>query len=125
MSAGDLVAVLVAVACLAVVGAATAMVVGMRQTVRRLEAALDELEATVAPAAAEMVETSRRLAAEAERTEGVLDTIDAISARSDAVSKATYKAIAEPVIRTASVLRGTSRATRRLRGRSGEQEEAS
>ena len=117
MSAADLAAVIVAIASLMVVGIACAVIVKLRQSVRDLEATLDDLRANVEPATLELADTANRLSEEATRAEGVLDTIDAISARSDALSKATYKAIAEPVIRTASVLKGTSRATRRLRGR--------
>lgn len=121
MSAGDLAAVLVAIAAFGVVAAAVAVVMHLRHSVRELEAALAHLQNDIEPATAGLVDTANRLASEADRAEGVLDTIDAISARSDAVSKATYRAVAEPVIRTVSVIKGTSRAARRLRGRSDEE----
>lgn len=117
MSAGDLAAVLVAILSLIAVGVAVYAVVAMRQMARRLDEALSVLELEVAPAATELVATANRLAAEADRADGLLDSVEAISARADVVSKATYRVIADPVIKTASVIRGTSRATRRLRRR--------
>ncbi len=120
MSAGDLAAVLVAISSLVVIGLACVVVVSLRRTVRELDAAVRDLRDRLEPATVQLVETVDLLADEAQRADGVLDTIDAISARSDALSRATYKAIAEPVIRTASVIRGTSRAGRRLRSRNEE-----
>jgi len=117
MSAGDLAAVLVAISSLVVIGLACVVVVSLRRTVNELDAAVRDLRDRLEPAAVQLVETADLLADEAQRADGVLDTIDALSARSDALSRATYKAIAEPVIRTASVIRGTTRAGRRLRGR--------
>jgi uncharacterized protein YoxC len=121
VSAGDLAAVLVAISALVVIGLACVVVVSLRRTVDELDAAVRDLRDRLEPATRQLVETADLLADEAQRADGVLDTIDAISARSDALSRATFKAIAEPVIRTASVIRGTSRAGRRLRSRNEEE----
>lgn len=121
MSAGDLAAVLVAISALVVIGLACVVVVSLRRTVDELDATVRDLRDRLEPATKQLVETADLLADEAQRADGVLDTIDAISARSDALSRATYKAIAEPVIRTASMIRGTSRAGRRLRNRNEEE----
>ena len=116
MSAGDLVAVLAGIVGLASFGVAVFVIMSLRQSVRELEVTLAEIHEQIVPAADSLVTTAQQLADEAYRANGLLDTLDQIAARSDVVSKATYRAIAEPVIKTASILKGTSRVARKLRG---------
>lgn len=116
MSAADLVAVLAGIVCLVSVGVAVFVIMSLKQSVRDLEVTLAEIREQVVPATDTLVQTAQHLSDEATRADGLLDTLEQIAARSDVVSKATYRAIAEPVIKTASILKGTSRAARKLRG---------
>ena len=95
---------------------------------RTLEAALkfycQEELVNAHDAAADVDATMRRLDAQADavdhemvRVDGLLESAERVSARADTLSKMTYGAVAKPVIKTAAVVKGTSRAARRLTGR--------
>lgn len=116
MSAIDLAAVVLSVTCLALIAVATLVVV-------RLRGALAEVRGLIGEIRAEAEATSVRLDAQAEavetelhRVDGLVERAERVSARADTLSRMTYGAVARPVIKTAAVVKGTSRAAQRLRG---------
>jgi hypothetical protein len=61
---------------------------------------------------------------ELHRVDGLISSAERVSARADTLSRMTYGAVARPVIKTAAVVKGTSRAARRLRGQREPDEQA-
>lgn len=118
MSASDLATVLVAVAAVIAVGVAVAVLLSVREAARELRIALEQIHRTTVPAVAALEVDTALMRDELERASGLLDRVDQVTARAEGISRITYRAIADPVIKTASVIRGTTQAGRRLR-RSG------
>ncbi len=115
MSASDLATVIVAIAAVAAVAVAVAVLLSVREAARDLRRVLEQIERTALPAVASLEADAATVRDELERASGLLDRVDVVTARADGISRITYRAIAEPVIKTASVIRGTTHAGRRLR----------
>lgn len=116
MSAMDLAAVILAVTCLALIAVATLVIVRLRSSLAEVRALIDQVRADAR-------DISRRLDAQADsvdrelhRIDGLVERADRVSARAETLSRLTYGAVARPVIKTAAVVKGTSRAAQRLRG---------
>lgn len=115
MSAADLAAVVIAVAALALVGLAVVMMVQLRRSAENLAVAVDEVRLALAERMGALDDRSAAIAADMDRAGGLLDTAEKVTARADTLSRMTYGAVAKPVIKTAAVVKGTSRAARALR----------
>ena len=116
MSAADLAAVIVAVVCLAVVVVLVLAVQSLIRSLRELRATVDELRAATLPMVHELHSTVSRAGAELERVENVLDKAERISTTADVASRLAYKAVAPPLIKTASLVAGAGKATWKMRG---------
>lgn len=117
MSAGDVVAVLVAVLCLVAVGALLVAVQALRRAARALQETVDLLRQETVPMVTDLRATVQQAAADLDRVDGILDSAERITGTVDSASRLTFRALSPPIIRTMSVVAGASRATRRLRGR--------
>jgi hypothetical protein len=117
MSAGDLAAVLVSVAMLAVVAALSVAVTSLLRSLRELRTALDQLQAESVPLMGELAATVSAAGAEVGRVDELLDSAEAISARVDGASRLGYLAFRAPVIRVMAFGRGLGRGWRRIGGR--------
>ena len=115
VSATDLAIVIVSVVALASAGVVVALALSFRRAVGDLRTALEQVNEVAVPAAQELAASAERVEADLDRAGGLLDAAEIVSARADTLSKVTYRALADPVIRTAAVIKGTSTATRRLR----------
>jgi hypothetical protein len=115
MSATDLVIMIVAVVSLATVACLVGLVVSFRRATIELKLTLAHIRDEVIPAVSELQAASARAVEDIERVDGLLGQAEAVQARADKLSRITYRAVADPVIRTAAVIKGTSHATRRLR----------
>ena len=89
-----------------------------RRAVADLAGTLEHIRDEVIPAVADLQVASAQAVADLERVDGLVAQAEHVQARADKLSRITYRAVADPVIRTAAVLKGTSHATRRIR-RSG------
>lgn len=116
MSSTDLAVIIVVIVAFVAVAAAVAVVLSVREASRDLRAVLVELRSSTLPAVRAIEADQAAVRDELERASGLLDRVDQVTARAEGISRVTYRAIADPVIKTAAVLRGTSRAGRRLRG---------
>ena len=121
MSAADLVIVIVAVVSLATVGVLVGVIVAFRRAIVELGGTLDHIRDEVIPAVNDLQAASARAVADLERVDGLVAQAESVQARADKLSRITYRAVADPVIRTAAVLNGTSHATRRIRRAGGKQ----
>ena len=115
MSAGDLAAVIISVAALAVAGVGVWVVVEVRRSTAELRATVEHLRGQLGAEVTRIGAQADDIDAELRRADGLLDTAERVSARADTLSKVTYGAVARPVIKTAAVVKGTSKAARRLR----------
>jgi len=121
MTATDLVIVIVAVMSLAAVGVLVGVAVAFRRAVVELRGTLDHIRDEVVPAVIDLQAASAQAVADLERVDGLVAQAEVVQARADKLSRITYRAVADPVIRTAAVLKGTGHATRRMRRSGGKQ----
>jgi hypothetical protein len=124
MTAGELALVVGAVLCC--IGFAALVVVLLRvlDTLKSLRAEVATLRAESAPLLAELRESAASATtavAEAQRDlarfDRVLGSAEAISGAMTGSGRVARAALSTPVIKTAAIATGTSRAVRRLRGR--------
>lgn len=115
MSAADLVIVIVAVVSLATVGVLVGVIVAFRRAIVELGQTLSHIRDEVIPAVNDLQAASAQAVADLERVDGLVAQAESVQARADKLSRITYRAVADPVIRTAAVLKGTRHASRRIR----------
>ena len=119
MSAGEW--VLVAVAILGAVVALLAalmlavLVVQLRRAVSELRGAVVEFGERSGPALDELVRAARSAGGQVDRLDDLISTASAVTDAVDGATQATVRALSHPVIKTAALAKGTSRAARRLR----------
>jgi len=122
MSAGDLVLVIAAVLCILAFAALIVVLVRVLDTLEALHAEVASLRSETQPLLAEMRTTTleaQRTMADArddlERFDRVLGSAEAISDVVSGGGRVARVALSTPVIKTAALATGTSRAVRRLR----------
>lgn len=125
MTAGELAVVLAALLCC--IGFAALIVVLMRvlDTLKTLRSDVSTLRAETGPLLVELrasTQSATAVVAEArddlERFDKVLGSAEAISGAMAGSGRVARAALSTPVIKTAALATGTSRAVRRLRGKS-------
>jgi hypothetical protein len=116
MSAGDLAAVILSVTCLVLIAVATLVVVRLRAALGEVRSLIDQIRSEAAETTVRLDAQSAAVDAELHRVDGLVERAERVSARADTLSRMTYGAVARPVIKTAAVVKGTSRAAQRLRG---------
>lgn len=116
MSATDLAAVIISMAALVAVGVVVWLITALRRATDQLRSVLDDLHNNVGTTVDRLVIQADEIDNDLHRVDGLLESAERVSARADTLSRVTYGALAKPVIKTVAVVRGTSRAARRLRG---------
>lgn len=116
MSAVDLAAVVVTFVCLVVVAALVLAVQALISTMRELRATVDDLRGATLPMVHDLHSTVSKAGDELVRVDAVLDKAERISTTADVASRLAYRAVAPPLIKTASIVAGAGRATWRMRG---------
>jgi len=117
MSAADLVAVLLALACVAATVVLAFASLQCVRILRELRTLVDSLRVETVPLVADLRTTVAQAGDDLERVEGLLDRAESIATTVDTASKLTYKALKPPIVKTMSFFTGASRATKRLRSR--------
>jgi hypothetical protein len=120
MSASDLAAIVVTGCSIVAVVAVLFALQRTLATLRRVGRTLDELEERALPLVDELEATVEGANGELERMERLVGSAESISATVDATSKLAYRALSAPVIKTAALTSGASKAARRLRDRTPE-----
>jgi len=123
MSAIDLAAVILSITCLALIAVATLVTIRLRGALGEVRTVIDEVRADAAAQHGRLDRQGAAVDAELHRIDGLVERADRVTARADTLSKVTYGAIARPVIRTAAVVKGTTRAAQRLRGGPADRQE--
>ncbi len=116
MSAIDLAAIVLSVTCLALIAVATLVIVRLRSALTEVQVLITEIRAEAEATSARLDTQAEAVEAELHRVDGLVERAERVSARADTLSRMTYGAVARPVIKTAAVVKGTSRAAQRLRG---------
>ncbi len=115
MAASDLAAIIIGVAALGATAISVIVVMQVRRATDELREVLRTLRTDVDSTVRRLEERTSAVEHEMERVDGLIDSAERVTARADTLSKITYGAVAKPVIKTVAVVRGTSRAARRLR----------
>lgn len=125
MSAGDLAIVIAAVLCCIGFAALIVVLVRVLDMLRALRTEVATLRAETGPLLVELRESTRSAGELMTEARNDLDRFDRVVGSAEAVSNAvsgtgrvTRAALSTPVIKTAAIATGTSRAVRRLRGKS-------
>jgi hypothetical protein len=116
MSAVDLAAIILSVTCLVMIAVATLVTVRLRGALGEVRALIDQIRSDAGEISARLDVQAAAVDTELHRIDGLVDRAERVSARADTLSRMTYGAVARPVIKTAAVVKGTSRAAQRLRG---------
>lgn len=117
MSATDLAALILAAVAIAAVVVLSVVCVRLAGLVRSLRAAVDDVVATLPPASAELTEAAARAAGQVDRLEALIRTTASITETVDTATQATFRVLANPLIKGAALASGTGSVARRLRGR--------
>ncbi|MFN3216492.1 MAG: hypothetical protein ACE367_08365 [Acidimicrobiales bacterium] len=116
MSAIDLAAIVLSVTCLVMIAVATLVTVRLRSALGEVRELIDEVRSEASEISGRLDAQAAAVDSELHRIDGLVDRAERVSARADTLSRMTYGAVARPVIKTAAVVKGTSRAAQRLRG---------
>ena len=124
MTAGELAVLLAAVLCCIGFAALVVVLVRVRDTLKALSNEVATLRAETAPLLAELRTSTASATAvveaariDLERFDKVLGSAEAISDAMAGSGRVARAALSTPVIKTAALATGTSRAVRRLRGK--------
>lgn len=117
MSAGDLVAVIVAGCTVAAFVMLVLGLVALQRTLRDLRAAAHELREQAVPAARELRATLRQANTELDRVDDLLGDAETVAGTVESASRLTYRAVSTPLIRALSVGSGVGEGVRGFRAR--------
>ncbi len=119
MSALDLAAVILAIVALVAVAAMAVVCWRLLAGMRELRAAIATFEETATKGADELSRSARDAAHQVDRLDDLIRTTGHITDTVDSATQATFRALSNPVIKTAAIASGTSRAAKRLRRGTG------
>lgn len=105
MSGGELAVVLASVAVVVAVAVLGAIGVTLNRALRDLRRLLGEIRRDLLPAVQRIEEASGQVTGEVQRVGGLLDVAERVSERAETLSKATTRALLEPLAAVASLLR--------------------
>ncbi|HEX2063444.1 MAG TPA: DUF948 domain-containing protein [Acidimicrobiales bacterium] len=120
MSAGEVAALIAAVAsAILCVGVLFAMA-SLTRTLRSVRVTVEEVRSQAVPLLGKLNTTVDQANAELARVDGLMDRAENVGATVDSASRLAYMAFANPVIKLMSLGSGAAKAARLLRGRKGE-----
>ncbi len=115
MSAAEVTALVVAVAATVALCLLVAVVVWLARAVRALNRELDHVRVEVAATVAALEDAVGHAEAEMDRTDGLLDAAERITAAAETRARLTTDALSTPVIKALAIAAGTNRAAQRLK----------
>ncbi|MGH9178784.1 MAG: DUF948 domain-containing protein [Acidimicrobiales bacterium] len=117
MSAGEVAAVVAAVASALLAVGVLFGLASLTRTLRTVRATVEELRRETVPLLTDLRATVEQANAELVRVDGVLERAESIGSTVDSASRLAYLVFGNPVIKALAFAAGTSRAARRLRRR--------
>ncbi|MFN8035970.1 MAG: hypothetical protein U0V73_08555 [Acidimicrobiia bacterium] len=115
MSAGDVAALVLAIAVAMTTGALVVVLVLLARSLRSLRAALAELQRESLASVREMHDAVRLAAGDLDRVDTLLATAESVTGRVDSASRFAYRAVSNPVVKTIAAGAGARKAVRRIR----------
>ncbi len=120
MTAGDVAALVVAVASAILSVGLVFALSSLSRTLRSLRVTVEEVRRETVPLLGALRTTIDQANAELNRVDGVLEKAENIGATLDSGSRLAYLAFSNPLIKLMALGAGTTRAARRLRRRRGD-----
>ncbi len=115
MSAVEITALVVAVASTIALCLLVAVVAWLARAVRALNAEVEHLRSETAATVDALQHAVGHAESEMDRTDGLLDAAERITAAAEARARLTTDALSTPVIKALAIAAGTNRAAQRLR----------
>ena len=119
MSAGEVAAVVAAVAAVFLSLGVLFALASLSRTLRTVRGTVEELRRETLPLLTDLRSTVEQANAELARVDGVLERAESIGTTVDSASRLAYLAFGNPVVKALAFAAGTGRAARRLRRRNG------
>lgn len=120
MTAGDVAAIVVAVASAVLSVGLVFALASLSRTLRSVRVTVEQLRLETVPLLGGLRTTIEQANAELDRVDGVLEKAESIGSTLDSGSRLAYLAFSNPLIKLMALGSGTRRAARRLRGRPDE-----
>lgn len=117
MSAGEVAAVVAAIAAVFLSVGLLFALSSLSRTLRSARTAIEELRRETVPLLGHLRATVEQANVELARVDGVLERAESIGTTVDSASRLAYLAFGNPVIKAMALAAGTGRAARRLRRR--------
>jgi hypothetical protein len=118
-SAGDLAAVIVAIASVVAVVLLVFVVVAVNRTLTTVRLTVEQLRRETLPVVADLHQTVKNANAELERVDGLLESASGVTSTIDSASHLLYLAVSNPLIKAVGIAAGAGRAAKALRRKKG------
>ena len=115
MTAGDLAAIIVAIASVVAVVLLVFVVVAVNKTLTSLRLTIEQVRRETLPVVDELGRTGATANAELVRLDGLLESATSVTATVDSASHLAYLAFSNPVIKAMALATGTAKAAKALR----------
>ncbi|HVM41586.1 MAG TPA: DUF948 domain-containing protein [Acidimicrobiia bacterium] len=115
MSAGEIAAVIAAVAASVLVVGLLVALVQLSRTTEALRQAVDELHRETIPLVQDLQLAAKQANHDLDRVAGLLDTAESVGGTVEAASRLAYLTFSNPVVKAMAFGTGVARAGRRLR----------
>jgi uncharacterized protein YoxC len=115
MTAGDLAAIIVAIASVVAVVLLVFVVVAVNKTLMAMRLTIEQLRRETLPVVEDLGRTVAAANAQLARTDGLLESASSVTATVDSASHLAYLAFSNPVIKAMALATGTAKAAKALR----------
>ena len=115
MSAGDLAAIIVAIASVVAVVLLVFVVVAVNKTLTSVRLTIEQIRRETLPVVDELGRTVANANAELQRLDPLLESASSVSATVDSATHLAYLAFSNPVIKAMALATGTAKAAKALR----------
>ena len=115
MTAGDLAAIIVAIASVVAVVLLIFVVVAVNRTLSELRLSIEQVRRETLPVVDELHRTVTTANAELQRLDPLLESASSVSATVDSASHLAYLAFSNPLIKVMALATGTAKAAKALR----------
>jgi predicted PurR-regulated permease PerM len=116
MSAGDLAAIVVAIASVVAVVLLVFAIVSVTKTLATLRLSIEQLRRETLPVIDELEKTVTQANADLARLDGLLESASSVTQTVDSASQLAYLAFSNPIIKAIAFATGTAKAAKAFRG---------
>jgi len=116
MTAGDLAAIVVAIASVVAVVLLVFAIVSITKTLATLRLSIEQLRRETLPVIDELEKTVTQANADLARLDGLLESASSVTQTVDSASQLAYLAFSNPIIKAIAFATGTAKAAKAFRG---------